>query len=62
MIQPTQQNTRGPGVLEAAEATVVWHCPTADHFKNQKGFGVRLHESRTLAFGSATSNGPKEAG
>lgn len=62
MIQPTQPNTGGPGVLEAAEATVVWHCPVADHFKNLKGFGVRLHGSGSLAVGSATSNSPKEAG
>lgn len=61
-IQSTQLATREAGAFEIAEATVVWHCPTADHFKNLKGFGVRLLESRPPAVGSATSKGPKEAG
>ncbi|SPP65260.1 hypothetical protein [Nitrospira lenta] len=60
-IQPTQLGTPGSGTLEATEATVVWLCPVADHFKNVKGFGVRLHASGALAVGCAAANSPKEA-
>lgn len=41
--------------------TVVWHCLSSDHFKNQKGFGVFIKDHRPQTSGPSVSDGPKEA-
>ena len=61
-IRPTQLGASLAGSWDGAEATVVWHCPAADHFRSRMGFGVRLHGSSTLQCGPGMSGSPKEAG
>lgn len=60
-IRPTELGASLASSWDGAEATVVWHCPAADHFRSRMGFGVRLHGSSPLKGSPGVSSAPKEA-
>ncbi len=61
-IRPAQPAPSVGDSWDVAEATVVWRCPSADHYQHRMGFGVRLRDSWSLQLESVRSHSPKEAG